>query len=214
MCRLRVGLSGWFKWVLCAYTLSPHLVPTPCLHTLSLRFVASCLCWRTRRSGATRMAQRSRAESGALSRPRPRPRSRPRPRARYCRYCRSCRDCRWLPPHIHYPAVLQAGTGSRCGFVLRWRAFAGTAPVWRGHSCLRGVARAGRNARPTLPRSIAAASRDGVAPPALARFCWNFPCTRPQPTPIDPSRPPSRLATNALAARCHCLPPPHPFLPS
>ncbi len=33
-------------------------------------------------------------------------------------------------------------------------------------------------------------------------------------TTLAPHRPPSRLANNALAARCHCLPPPHPFLPS
>ena len=31
-------------------------------------------------------------------------------------------------------------------------------PVWRGHSCLRGSARADRNVCPTLPRSIAATS--------------------------------------------------------
>ena len=38
-CRLRAGLSGWFKWVLRTYTLSPHLVSTLC----RIRFV-STLC--------------------------------------------------------------------------------------------------------------------------------------------------------------------------
>ena len=51
MCRLRVGLSAWFKWVLRTCTSSPHFVSTLSrftlsrftlrLHTLSLRFVAS-----------------------------------------------------------------------------------------------------------------------------------------------------------------------------
>jgi hypothetical protein len=35
VCRLRVGLSGWFKWELCTYTMSPHFVTTLC----RLRFV-------------------------------------------------------------------------------------------------------------------------------------------------------------------------------
>jgi len=124
---LRLLLAGGslregFEWGLHAYTLSthfvshtlsPHLVPTPCLHTLSSH--------RTQRSGATRKTRRSRAAvSGALSRPCPRPRPRPRPRARYCRYCRSCRDCRWLPPHIHYPAILVTEAGNRCGVALGW----------------------------------------------------------------------------------------------
>jgi hypothetical protein len=51
----------------------------------------------------------------------------------------------------------------------------------------------------TLLRSITAASRDGVAPPVLARLCGNFPGTRPR-------RPPSRLVNDSIAtAYCHCL---------
>jgi len=62
--------SGCSALTPCPHTLSPHFVP--------LRFV-STLCpphHRTRRFGATRMARRSRAGSGALPRPRPRPRPR------------------------------------------------------------------------------------------------------------------------------------------
>ena len=87
-----------------------HLVPTPCLHTLSLRLVESCSSYRTRRSGVTRMARRSRAGSGALSfvlvlvlEP------------RYCRFCRNYRYCWWLPLHTPHHAVLLAGAGSRRG---------------------------------------------------------------------------------------------------
>ncbi len=77
-----------------------------------------------------------------------------------------------------------------------------------GHSCLRASARADRNVCPTLPRSITAASRDGVAPPVLARFCGNFPSTRPPSTPVDPIDPHRGLRTTAAAsatAYCHCL---------
>ena len=61
-------------------------------------------------------------------------------------------------------------------------AFSGAAPGWRGHSCLRTSTRADRNVCPTLPRSIAAASRDGVAPSVLARLCRSDPVTRRQAT--------------------------------
>ena len=81
----------------------------------------------------------------------------------------------------------------------RYRLVTTTAPQrWRGHSCLRGAARAGRNACHTLPRSIAAASRDGVALPALARLCGNFPG---HSTPSDPGRPPS-TPVEAGCRRC------------
>jgi len=51
-------------------------------------------------------------------------------------------------------------------------------------------ARAGRNACPTLPRSIAAASRNGFAPPLLA-------LSRKQPSHSPPTRP-SRLVFDNL----------------
>jgi len=73
-------------------------------------------------------------------------------------------------------------------------AFAGAAPEWRGHSCLRASTRAGRNVCHTLPRSITAASRDGVAPPALARLCESFPGTRRQTTTPDDNQPQSTSA--------------------
>ena len=59
----------------------------------------------------------------------------------------------------------------------RYRLVTTTAPQrWRGHSCLRGAARAGRNACPTLPRSINAAScRDGFAPLRFRTFAVTSP---------------------------------------
>ena len=61
-------------------------------------------------------------------------------------------------------------------------------PEWRGHSCLRTYTRADRNVCPTIPRSIAAASRDGVAPPVLARLCRCVPGTRRQAKTADEKR--------------------------
>ena len=72
-------------------------------------------------------------------------------------------------------------------------AIAGYAPVWRGHSCLRKSPRADRNVCPTIPRSIAAASRNGVAPPVLARLCRSDTGTPRQPATINYNR--QRLAS-------------------
>ncbi len=120
---------------------------------------------------------------------------------RDCRDCRSCRDCRLV------------STGIDRWRQDRWPSI-NTAPEWRGHSCLRASTRADRNVCPTIPRSIAAASRDGFALPALPRLCRNFPCIRAPSTTADPHRPPSRLAvdTSTTSGACyqryrHCLPP-------
>jgi len=45
LCEISYGMivSGFkceFKWVLRTYSLSPHLVPAPCLHTLSPHFIS------------------------------------------------------------------------------------------------------------------------------------------------------------------------------
>ena len=134
-----------------------HLVPTPCPHTLSptpcLHTLSPTPCLHTL---SLRFVEIGRGSGGAV----PDQIDRPRPRAyRNCRYCRYCR---------------RVSTG-----IARWRQerrpSTNAAPVWRGHSCLRTSTRAGRNACPTLPRSIAAASRDGVAPPVLTRFAGASP---------------------------------------
>ena len=170
----------------CPHTLSPHLVPTPCLFTLrphtlsphlvSLRFVAAlCPYALSKAKAQATEAQKARPIVLVLVLG-----------PRYYRYCRACRYCRRVSTGIdRYRQVATGAMASTKG-----------APVWRGHSCRRGIARAGRNACPTLPRSSTAASRDptaprlrrtgGVALPALARLCGNFPG---HSTPIDPHRP-------------------------
>ena len=76
---------------------------------------------------------------------------------RYCRYCRNCRNCR------------REGQASACPR-LRGRADA------RPSRC-RGLG--------VFPGALRAASRDGVAPPVLARLCRSVPGTRRQPTTSD-----------------------------
>ena len=129
-----------------------------------------------------------------------RPRPRPRPRSR--------------APVLPVLPVLPTGgdryrqvaTGSMASDKCR--------PEWRGHSCLRASTRADRNVCPTLSRSIAAASRDGVAPPVLARLCGSTPNTRPPSTtatPGDPRRgwlstvPTSYDKRGLLSTGRHCL---------
>ena len=81
-------------------------------------------------------------------------------------------------------------------------------PEWRGHSCLRGAARADRNVCPTLPRSITAACRDGFALPVLARFCGSCPGTRRQPTTANDNR--QRLASGRRTPSSMTIP--RPFM--
>ena len=109
--------------------------------------------------------------------------SRPRPRPRP-------RDLR------HYRNWRQVSTG-----IDRWRhdrwPSANGVPMWRGHSCLRGHARADRNVCPTLP---------AVFKPL--RLYWDCPLTQPPSTPADPRRPPSKLIADGGAPTITILPEP------
>ncbi len=197
MCRLRVslsvGLSGCFALTPCPHTLSPRFV--------SLRFV-STLCpyasssHRTRRSGATRIARRCRAGSGALSRSRSR--SRPRapvlpelpvlpvlPAGGQAPACQrtlgraDARPSRGCGPGVLLGAQHAASRDPTSPRLRRTGGFAlpALARLCRSHPqcgadipvCARS--RGQRNVCPTLPRSIPAVSRNGFALPVLARFC-------------------------------------------
>jgi hypothetical protein len=181
---LSVSLSGCFALTLCPHTLSPHfvphtlsphLVPTPCLFTLHLRTLSLRLVESSRKAdGRIFVLVRDSSSSSSSS-------------------SQALPALPELPGLPELPAGIdryrQAATGSPNG-----------APVWRGHSCLRTSTRADRNVCPTLPRSIAAASRDGVAPPVLARFCRRCPTNATSGF----AKAPRRLSPALPTANCYC----------
>ena len=195
MYRLRAGLSvslcGCFALTLChhtlsphfvPHTLSPHLVPTPCLFTLHLRTLSLRLVESSRKAdGRIFVLVRDSSSSSSSS-------------------SQALPALPELPGLPELPAGIdryrQAATGSPNG-----------APVWRGHSCLRTSTRADRNVCPTLPRSIAAASRGRPPPAGWRASAGTSPAPdphRPLPTPIDPRRGwLSRVSPPTPSRLCH-----------
>jgi hypothetical protein len=201
----------------CPHTLSPHLVPTPCLFTLrphtlsphlvSLRFVAAlCPYALSKAKAQATEAQKARPIVLVLVLG-----------PRYYRYCRACRYCRRVSTGID--RYRQVATGSMtiaewCSSVARTflsaRAGAGRQECLPHTATLHRCAQPGRH----CPAGWRASAGTSPAPDPH----------RPQPTPIDPSQPQSttieacerrpRRLSKLPTATAYCSSPPPSCLPA
>jgi hypothetical protein len=171
--------------VLRTCTLSPHLVSTPCPHTLSL-YASSphlvptpCLFTLRRRTLSLRFVESEsasdRSAKGQAYRPRPRPRAPVLP-------VLPCLPV--LPTGIDRYRQVSTG-GDRIDDHRRMVLQCGAdIPVCAGRRGQAGMPAPHCHAPSLRPAGTA-------LPCGLARFCGNFPCTRPPSTTADPHRPQS-----------------------